>query len=356
MIAMRHVLMLLLGLFLLAPPALAQDATDTDNSMAPAATDDDANTPDNDTVLDAMQKNIFVLGDSLAGGLGAGMKRVAAEDPSLNVQLRYQEESGLSRVEIYDWPDAIEKIAESNKIDIAIVMIGSNDVRSIKDGDFVYAFGTKEWTATYNAQLDRLISSVKKTGAEVHWVSLPPMASPDYDQSIATIAALQKKKVQDAGIDYIDIRGALVNPDGTYMERGPDDTGDFRKLRDSDGVHFMKVGNNKIGALVLGVISGKMTAPEQPAAMPPVAVNTDKPAPGGPEVPGSGPIFGQMASADAVNVLRPAGTLMSGGELLPVNVIDLNLAAGSAAQKLFVQGQTPPPQAGRFDDFSYSAQ
>ena len=38
------------------------------------------------------------------------------------------------------------------------------------------------------------------------------------------------------------------------MVSGPDDTGDMRKIRDNDGIHFMKVGNNKLARMILDVL------------------------------------------------------------------------------------------------------
>jgi hypothetical protein len=303
-----------------------------------------------DTPPAADMANVFVLGDSLAGGLGAGMKRLTVDDQRYSVQLRYQEESGLARADLYDWPEAVTKIAESNKIDIAIVMIGTNDARPIRSGGFEYAFATPEWNKAYVAEIDRLIASLKQTGAGLHWVSLPPMANPQYDSAIAAIRELQKQRVEAAGIHYIDLRKDLTNADGTYMERGPDDTGAFRKLRDRDGVHFMKVGNNKIGALVLAAIQGQGKAGDQPpaeTAIPPEAKSEDS------AVPGSGPIFGQAASEGVINVMR-AESAGAADAVRPAIVSGPSYAAGSAAQRLFEKGVPPTAQPGRFDDFSYS--
>jgi hypothetical protein len=328
---MKALLAILAVFFALALPAAAQDALAPGTEPAP----EDPRT------------KVFVIGDSLAGGLGAGMRRLTEESERYNVQLRYQEDSGLTRPEFYDWPDAIAKIAASNKMDEAIVLIGSNDVRSIRVGGASFEFGTPEWTMAYTAQIDRLIASLKQTGAVLHWVSLPPMANPEYNQAIATIGEIQKQKAEEAGIHFIDLRPQLLNPDGTYMERGPDDTGTVRKIRDRDGVHFMKVGNNKIGALVLGAI---MTRAEE-------APKPEEAAPAQAEQPvaaqETGPIFGQAESDGIITIIRPASGLQAQaeGEAGPST---LSIAANSAAQQLFIKGQTPPPQPGRFDDFSFA--
>jgi hypothetical protein len=342
----KQLFAILLSTLALTLFAWAQD----DTVPAIGTPDDTATATDNPTEITLT--NVFVLGDSLAGGLGAGMKRLTEGSAQFNVQLRFQEDSGLSRADFYDWPDAVSKIAESNEVDSAVVMIGTNDVRPIRVGDAVYEFGTPEWSKAYIAEIDRLLASLKRTGAAVHWVSLPPMANPEYDHAIAAIAELQRKQVEAAGLHYIDIRKDLLNADGSYMERGPDDTGAIRKLRDRDGVHFMKVGNNKIGSLVLAALSA--SAPQQ--ATPAVPETPQLPQVSVPEIPGSGPIFGQMASQGTINVLRPG--LETADQTLqsqPAARGSGTFAEGSAAQQLFVKGQKPAAQPGRFDDFTYVA-
>src|SRR4051795_1383990 len=123
---------------------------------------------------------VFVIGDSLAAGLWSGLTRAADGEARLSINGRYKEDSGLARPEYYDWNAALPKILESNEIDIAVVMIGTNDGQDIHDGDMRYAFNTPEWTAHYAAQVDRLIKTLTDAGAAVYWVELPPMAEEQY--------------------------------------------------------------------------------------------------------------------------------------------------------------------------------
>ena len=195
-----------------------------------------------------------MLGDSLAGGLYAGMQRLTIGDKEVKVGGRFKEDSGIARPEFYDWNDAIPKILESNKVDIAVILIGTNDAQPMTDGVERLEFGTPQWTALYSREIDRLINTAKQGGAAVYMVSLPPMQAPSYNASITEIAAIQKRQAEAASIKYIDVRPQLTDPDGKMMVRGPDDTGDMRKLRDNDGIRFMKVGNNKLAKMVLDVL------------------------------------------------------------------------------------------------------
>src|SRR5437588_10359372 len=85
---------------------------------------------------------IFILGDSLAAGLWSGMARVAGGDEQLAIDGRYKEDSGLARPDYYDWNDALPKILERNTIDIAVVIIGTNDSQEIRDGNMRHVVGS----------------------------------------------------------------------------------------------------------------------------------------------------------------------------------------------------------------------
>lgn len=47
--------------------------------------------------------HILAVGDAVGGGLGAGLLRMGEIDGRYEVAIRFNEESGLSRPEIYDW-------------------------------------------------------------------------------------------------------------------------------------------------------------------------------------------------------------------------------------------------------------
>ena len=171
--------------------------------------------------------DVFVLGDSLAGGLYAGMERLTIGDKELKVGGRFKEDSGIARPEFYDWNDAIPKILESNKVDIAVILIGTNDAQPMTDGVERLEFGTPPWTALYSREIDRLINTLKQGGAAIYWVSLPPMQAPSYNASITEIAAIQKRQAEAASIKYVDVRPQLraiirVCPDSRTDQRGRD--------------------------------------------------------------------------------------------------------------------------------------
>jgi uncharacterized protein len=320
---------------------------------------------------------ILVIGDGLAGGLGNGMMRMAEADPRFEILNRFNESSGLARPEVYDWAAAIPKIVENAPVDAIVVLVGLNDRQGIRSSNARYVFKGTDWQKAYVASVDRVLASAKQVGAKIFWISLPPMENRVFDEDMQYLNGLHKTRVAAVGGNYVDVRPFFVGPDGGFVDRGPDDTGNERKLRERDGVKFMKVGNNRFGQLVLGALKTL-----EAGSAPPAAVAAVEPAPAvvaalpKPALPASEsitvvpvpPSFGQSGlngedltfRADVVRpivkppvsvAVRTAAQVQSTASTVP----GVQALSGSRAQQLFEKGLAAPAPAGRFDDFTVPA-
>jgi hypothetical protein len=107
--------------------ALAQDTTPLIGSQA--------NEPQTELVAPILNDGIYrilVIGDSMAGGLGAGMVRMAANESGFEVVSRFNESSGLTRPDVYDWASALPKIMDGKNFNAVVVLIGMNDRQDIQ--------------------------------------------------------------------------------------------------------------------------------------------------------------------------------------------------------------------------------
>lgn len=302
---------------------------------------------------------ILVIGDALGGGLGAGLTRMADVETGFEVTNRFKEESGVARPEVHDWGVALPKLLEGGAFDAVVVMLGSNDRQAIRAGEQRFEFNTPEWVAAYMVRTDRILDALLAAGVKIYWVSVPPMADPEYDAAMRKIADLHKLQVEAKGANFVDIRKTFLNPDGSYSDSGPGDDGTIRRLRSRDGVTFYKQGNNRLGQLVLAAIKEDMTKEVTPQDTVVAAGKDD-----GPPLPVV-PLFGQAAVDGAAMTMRPADVKMA--DLMP-KAADIAISGpgaklaglraiavpGSAAEKLFTSGQMPAPPVGRADDFSYT--
>jgi hypothetical protein len=295
---------------------------------------------------------VFVLGDSFAAGLWSGVSRNIDGDMRISLNGRYKEDSGLSRPEYYDWNGALPKILDSNKIDIAIVMLGSNDAQPIRDGAMRYAFNTAEWRTAYIKQVDQLIGTLKSAGAAVYWMEMPPMEEDTYDASMKIVSTIHKERAAAAGIRFVETRSQLLD-NGKYSDSGFDDTGEFMRLRSRDGVHFLKEGNNKLASVVMAVINKDIEVAVA-AAPPPTAETESQPVPG----------FGQPsadlpeAAPGSLDLGQPtqAKSDYAGSLPAPNDPAMAQLARttkpGTDASRLFSRGEAVTARPGRFDDFT----
>lgn len=366
------VLIVLVLYVLLGRMAFAQQEPLMGSEAAPLPSQAVAGSPSNLDGEDGVYR-ILVVGDGLAGGLGNGMARMAETDATIEVLNRFNESSSLARPEVYDWAAAIPKIVENAPIDAIVVLIGVNDRQGIRDGNVRHVFKAPGWEAAYIASVDRVLASAKQAGAKVFWISLPPMANAVFDADMRYLSDLHRGRVAATAGHFIDVRPFFVGPDGAFIDRGPDDTGNERKLRESDGIKFMKVGNNRFGQLVLGAVKTLETgaAPPPVAATAPAVIAAVAPQPvveEGITVVAVPPSFGQTGldgedltfRADVVlPIAKPPVSVAlktaAQSQSTDNQTRRVQALAGSTAQALFEKGVSAPAPAGRFDDFSVPA-
>lgn len=337
-------LILLAGLAA-ASPALAQSA-ETPVMGSSAASGEAAEE------AEAQASRILVLGDALGGGLGAGLARVAEAGGDYEVSVRFNEESGLARPEVYDWPATVPKILQSNAYDVIVVMLGSNDRQVIRSGNVRYPFNSPGWVSVYRTQLDLLLDELAASGARIVWAGPPPMKDPEYDAAVVTIAALQRERVEARGFTFIDMREYLSGSGGGFTDIGKDDTGTVTKLRGRDGISFFKAGNNLMGQIVLTALEKAGEAAPQRVA--------ETSSPDQAEKASLVPVFGQSLMNGEAYTVQPEGVtanavVLAGAGLNPeaaLRTLREIAPKGSAAQQLFTRGEAGPAPQGRADDFS----
>jgi len=355
-------------------PVMGSSASDTGDQPPPADQPDQPAPADQPPPTDDHHiVEILSIGDALGGGLGAGLDRVTEPSGDYDVSIRFNEESGLARPEVYDWPATVPKILDGNAYDVVVVMLGANDRQMIRDGDSQrYDFGTPEWTAAYTKQVNLLLDQLALANARVIWVAPPPMRDPEYDAAMKSIAALQKEQVEKRGMTFLDLRPKLTNPDGSYTDSTTDGQANIIKLRGRDGISFFKAGNNLMGEQVLAAIAAGLkpavavsdTVDEGPMVEKtsrldsPEANKSDSEA-----KPDAVPLFGQAVMDAEPYTVQPEGVtanaiLLAAGDLGPEAALKTlrDIApTGSGAERLFRLGSPEPAPAGRADDFTAPA-
>ncbi len=193
---------------------------------------------------------IVVLGDSLGDGLWSGLYRAFEEDNNLEFVKRSKVSTGFVRTDYYDWNSAVADMLKTETYQIAVVMFGANDDQAIHNGKDWLKPGTDGWREAYGQRVEAFIKKLRAAGVAVYWVGLPVMRSPDQSTDAEFMNQIFREKSFINGAKFIDTWSGFTDEAGRYSAYGPDMSGQVRRLRADDGVHFTMRGYLKLAHFV----------------------------------------------------------------------------------------------------------
>jgi hypothetical protein len=189
---------------------------------------------------------VLVLGDSLAEGMWSGLYRAFQEDANMEVINKSKPGSGFVRIDREDWGKTVDDLLKDDTYQIAVVMFGANDNQAIKSGKEYVKPGTEEWDEIYGQRVEAFIKKLRGKKLAVYWVGLPIMRSPDESDEAEDLNDIYREKSFINGAKFIDTWSGFTDESGRYSAVGPDMSGQVRRLRADDGVHFTSRGYLKL--------------------------------------------------------------------------------------------------------------
>ena len=363
-------------------PATPVDApVDTANPVPPAS--EPASSPpappvvaapaEKPAVVKPVEANFFVLviGDSLGQMLGQGLTEAFADQPEVSILRKARENTGLVRDDYFDWIKGVnDLLATSGKINIAVMMIGSNDRQSLREGANAYETRQPRWREIYGDRVEAITKAFRDRKIPLVWVGLPIMKSDRFSADMAAFNEIYQERAVKAGATYVDTWEAFLDDRGQFAAYGPDVNGQFQKLRAGDGVHFTRPGARKLAHFVESeirhAIEGSRPAVDPMVSIaPPVAV-APAPPPVAPAAPAPGPLIVALpapaAPPEVVIPVKPEAGVVSpltGPAIAADGALATRAArpASGGAQALLdralVQGQPLEARPGRADDFRW---
>ena len=320
---------------------------------------------------------VAVMGDSLGSLLSTGLQENYATTPDIGVLKRARDSSGLVRDDFYDWPKAARDIAnEARRIDVAVMLIGSNDRQAIRQGAESFEPFSPRWRELYAARVDAVLAPFREKKIPVVWVGLPIMKNESYSADIAKLNEIYREHAARDGDVFVDLWESSADERGQFNAFGPDVNGQIVKLRTADGVHFTAAGARSVALFVANEIKKFYDAHRSltPEAQPSAAAPSDQSAQPGaatpPAAPGAPVIFrspvAQPFPTAPVLPERPAiGPVQSLNAAPPVAsnelarrgnapATDPNAAAAQALTRhVFMEGGDQSPRPNRADDYTF---
>jgi hypothetical protein len=206
---------------------------------------------------------VTVLGDSLGQLLGQGLTEAFADRPEVAILRKGHESSGLVRDDFYDWPKAVQDLlANGEKINMAVILIGSNDHQPLRLGNVTYEPDSPKWIEIYTARIAEIAHAFHEKNIPLVWVGLPTVKSDRLATEFLIFNDFYKEQAEKAGAAYIDIWEAFEDDHGQYDPFGPDVNGQTVRLRTADGVNFTKAGARKLAHFVEAEIRRNLDAAE----------------------------------------------------------------------------------------------
>src|SRR3984893_16816753 len=301
---------------------------------------------------------VAVLGDSLAQMLAQGLSDAFESRPEVAILRKAKEDSGLVRNDFFDWSQATgDLLGSGEKIDFAVMLIGSNARQPLRDANGSYEPRSPEWQAAYTQRIETIAATLRNKKIPLVWVGLPILRSERLSTDALAFNEFYRTYAEKSGATYIDIWEAFADEAGKYRAIGPDINGQTMRLRAADGVHFTKAGARKLAHFVEPEIRrnlGEVQPNPEPAQ-----VNLPNPDDAGtpsnlPALPGSeAPPAPKPVAGPILPLTGPV--LAPGGELATRTTTagKANNTARALIEQTLQQGRPLAPKPGRADDFSW---
>jgi hypothetical protein len=193
---------------------------------------------------------LYVFGDSLGDGIWAGLYRAFTPNGNMDIVKKSRVSTGFVRTDYLDWNKRLATILATEKVHIAVVMFGANDMQPIRTKKGWHKVGTPEWREVYAARIDQFIKKLKQSGAAVYWVGLPIMRSPKHNDIMEVMNEIFRERAFINGVKFVDTWNGFADQFGRYSAFGPDLSGQVGRLRAEDGVHFTIRGYRKLAHFV----------------------------------------------------------------------------------------------------------
>jgi hypothetical protein len=351
---------------------------------------------------------ILVLGDSMADWLAFGLEEQLAETPEIGIVRKHRAFSGLIRYEQKsdaEWPKVARELIAAEKPQAVIVLVGLQDRLEIRekappkpqpsaqqkpgpngqqkpgqtgqpapqtqkpaDGNddetpAIAApepqrarpagpaeFRSERWEELYGTKIDEMIAALRTANVPVLWVGVPAVRGAKSTADMQYLNEIFRARVEKAGFLFVNTWDGFVDERGHFMQRGPDETGQIRQLRTSDGVHFTRFGARKLAHYVERDLKRVLREPI-PAALSNVPVEPQPAQPAKPSGPTARPLAGPVI---LLGTPLQEPTDLAGGPPTPATKAAPASKAGPAldavATRMLVKGEPQRNEAGRADD------
>lgn len=189
------------------------------------------------------EQKVLMAGDSLMVSLGPQMRTELSGYSNLTFIPIGKSSSGLARADFYNWPRVLEEHLLSDKPQVVVMWVGTNDSQPIYGMPSAGEVGSKTWLAAYHGKIAEVARLSLSHGARFVLMGPPVVSDAKTDAKLAVINKLMQRVCQRAKIPFIDTRASLADREGRYCQQARMPDGSMVPIRTPDGVHITAEGN-----------------------------------------------------------------------------------------------------------------
>lgn len=283
------------------------------------------------------EKFVLVLGDSLGTQLAQGLADAYVTD-RMNPAVvgRTDDDLGLLPPQQAGAPDILTRLPDAvsaARPGATLMVLGSNDLRPIRDGDQMIEPLTDRWNELFGRRLDEVFGAARQKAGAVIVVGLAPVANAETSAQYERLNDLLRTHAARAGVTFAPVWDGFVDDEGKFAPFGAAVDGQRRRLRTNDGVRFTKAGARKLAFFTQKDIT-RLLSEAKPAA--PTATG-----------PGARPA---LSLTDGP---RGAAALAGGGVAVIPAVAPAGPPLAGEAARVLREGGALAPVPGRADDYSW---
>ena len=196
--------------------------------------------------------NIWVGGDSLAGGAALGFRELVSRERRWVYTEDVRKSTGVVSDWYFDWIEYLRDEVADGPYQVVVLSIGGNDWQGFRGGPSDK--GSAEWVAQYQQRIKKMLETVDRTGRLVIWVGMPHFRIPFMVPLPDVVNPITQEVFHDGDrTAWIDA-AAIVSPDGIWTKHILDENGEAIEVRTDDGTHYQSNGARLISAAVVAAI------------------------------------------------------------------------------------------------------
>ena len=212
---------------------------------------------------------VYIGGDSIIRDAGDAFLNIASDTPLFETTLHYENATGLTRPDFYDWPAAFAEDMAEHRPEVVFVLFGGNDSQGIigPNGRALPGPSDAGWREEYARRVAGVMDLLRADDRVVYWVGLPPMRDDGFDGRAEVMNEIYRTAAESRPwMTYLDTHPILGDEHGRYVDRKKDASGDLVDLRQKDGVHLSQPGATRLARVMLDLIDEEIQAGRELAA------------------------------------------------------------------------------------------